>query len=308
MKAQVRYFFSWILANVLIALGFVRKAKQRLQKGDYILSIYFHKPSKEEFESCIKWLKKNSFTFLNVSELEQIAYHDRPFPKGGVIITIDDGWQSNLENIVEVARLYKVPIALFIATEAVEEGTYWWPYVYEARKKGINIPSVNHLKTVPNDERVSTINSIKAEISLPRQAMTIEELKIISMYDIVTIGSHTNSHPILPNLLKEQVYEEVKLSKHKLETWLYKDISFFAYPNGSYSLREIAVVKETNHKLAFTTEAIYLTPEVIKKSFQIPRFGFLENAPFAENICRIMGIWQPLMHKIYRLLSFRNSD
>ena len=47
----------------------------------------------------------------------------------------------------------------------------------------------------------------------------------------------------------------------------------------------------------------------MKDHFTLPRFGFLEGASLAENICRMTGIWQPLMLKLprYRFLKTANK-
>src|SRR5690606_18177485 len=104
MITFTRNSLAWFFSSVLISLGFVTRAKKRALRGDYILSIYFHNPSKEEFENCIKWLAKNKFTFLNDTQLDDIANNRVPFPKGAVFLSVDDGWQSNETNIVEVAK------------------------------------------------------------------------------------------------------------------------------------------------------------------------------------------------------------
>ena len=114
MQWTKRNLGSWFMANLLILGGYIRRAKERAMRGDYILSVYFHKPSKKEFEQCIRWLKKNNFAFLSTHDLADIIDGHLPFPKGGVLLTVDDGWQTNEENMFEVAERYGVPLTVFI--------------------------------------------------------------------------------------------------------------------------------------------------------------------------------------------------
>src|SRR5690606_26052437 len=122
-------------------------------------SIYFHNPSKKEFESIINWLIKKGFHFISLSELKKIIAKDAPFPKGAVLITVDDGWVPNESNVVEVANKYGIPVTIFVATEPIENGGgYWWSYGNEAIRKGLIGQSINDLKRMSNQDRLAVIN------------------------------------------------------------------------------------------------------------------------------------------------------
>lgn len=298
MRLTVRNMFGWAAANLLIMGGFVRRAKKKALNGEYILSVFFHNPSRKEFESCIKWLKKNKFNFLSAYDIDKLIKENLPFPKGGVLLTFDDGWESNVSNVVEIANRYCVPVTIFVSTAPVEEGAYWWSYVQKARVEGLNGNPVEALKEMSNENRLLWMSRFKKEVSLEREAMTIDQLKNIVHSKYVVIGGHTHTHPVLIRCKDEHVFEELKVSKEKLELWTGKEISYFAYPNGDYSTRVVEILKQLNYRLAFTNRRTDLTPEMLKNNYTLPRFGFLEGASFAENICRMVGIWNPSALKI----------
>lgn len=298
MKGSIRNVCSWVIASLLIIFGVVRRAKNRAMKGDFILSVYFHKPTRKEFEACVKWLKKNKFTFLSASDMTSIIQQGLPFPKGAAILTVDDGWQCNETNIVEVANKYQVPVTIFVSTAPVEEGTYWWSYPLQAKSSKIKCTPLEVLKNVTDGERLVEVNKIKEKLTLKREAMTIEQIKKIAESEYITIGGHTHSHPILPNCADEQVYSELAFSKDKLEAWTGKEVSCFSYPNGDYGLREIKTLQDLNYKIAFCSDPKLLTPDSLKSTYLLPRFGFLEGASLAENICRIVGVWKPMTYKM----------
>lgn len=297
MTTSVRNYLGKLLAKTLIYSGVVKKAAQKVQRGDYILSLCFHAPSKAFFESCVTWLSKNGFHFISVCEIERIINEEKPFPKGAVVITIDDGWQSNLDNIVPVAVQNEVPVAIFVSTEVVEKGSgYWWSYIMEARKMGLSKESVEFFKTLDNEDRIKIIEETKSKIQINREALTIDQVREISKNKYVAIGSHSVSHPILPRCSNNESKYEISHSKEIIEEWIEKDVKFFAFPNGDYSNREISFLKKFGYTLAFSTEQKYLTKEKLARRFSLPRFMMVEGASFEENICRIVGVW-PLKPK-----------
>ena len=301
MKHALRYSCTWLLANLLILLGLTKRAQTRCMRGDYISSIYFHKPSLNEFEECVKWLKKRGFKFLSIDNVCQIIELKQPLPHGAVILTVDDGWQSNKSNIADIAEKHQIPVTIFVSTAPVEQGTFWWSYVDAAKEKRLTKLSVEQLKKVPEAKRLKVVNDLKKHIKLPREAMTVIQIQQISASPWVTIGSHTHSHPILNNCTSEQVYLELDLAKKKLENWTKNKVNYFAYPNGDYTEREINILSDLGYKLAFTVRPHYLSSDRLQDRYELPRFEVIENAPFAETVCRMMGIWEPTMHRIRKI-------
>ncbi|GGG12510.1 polysaccharide deacetylase family protein [Pontibacter amylolyticus] len=293
---------KYVVANILMLLGYVERAKIKALRGDHILSLYFHKPSKEEFEKCLKWLRKNGFQFLSTTDLKKIIDRESSFPKGAVVLTVDDGWLSNVDNIVKTAETYQVPVTIFVSTEPIENGAYWWSYLQEAHRQKLTDLPIKTLKQLPNIERLSLINEFKKKTHLQREAMTIAQIQKISSSPWITIGGHTVSHPILTNCSYEQVYNELMISKEKLESWTGKNIDYFAYPNGNYSEREIHILQLQGYKMAFTVNPKHLTPHRLHKEFELPRIEVIESASFPETICRMMGVWEPLMQRLRRVV------
>jgi len=82
-----------------------------------------------------------------------------------------------------------------------------------------------------------------------------KELREMSDSGLITIGSHTMSHPWLPAISvdEKKVYEELALSKDVLEKGTGKKVEYLCYPNGGFNdlIRESA--KKYGYKGAFTT-------------------------------------------------------
>lgn len=292
MTLNSRNILAFLYSHFLILTGKIKKIKKNAANGDFILSVYFHNPSKKLFEFCTKWFLKNGFHFISVDELNQILNNKLPFPKSAVVFTVDDGWKANKDNIGTIAEKYSVPVTIFVSTNPVENNEgYWWSYV----SKGINFidkkDNVSTLKKVPNEYRLEIVEEIKSKIIIKDEALSVDELKEISLNPNITIGSHTISHPILTMCADVFSKNEIQHSKLKIEHWISKDVKYFAFPNGEFSEREINYLKESGYELAFSTVPKYITKDNLPDKYILPRFDILESVSFTENICRMTGAW-----------------
>jgi hypothetical protein len=292
MELSIRNIAAWLLSNYYIFIGKINPVKKSAKNGEIILSVYFHNPSKKLFEGCVKWFLKNGFSIISTEELDSIILNNKPIPPSSVVFTVDDGWKENKDNIVSVAEKYQIPVTIFVTTSPVETGeSYWWTYIQKAFDKKLTNHSVGGLKWVPNEQRMQELERIKPNVPNNRDALTIEEVKTISQSPYITIGSHTVTHPILTMCNDETSKYEIVESKKTLENWIKNPVTFFAYPNGNYTEREINTLKSNGFQMAFTTKPEYVTLNSFKSPFEIPRFDVLENISFAENIIRMTGVW-----------------
>lgn len=292
MKLTNRNILAYLLAHLLILSGRIRNIHRMAQNGDFILSVYFHNPSKALFENTVKWFLKRKYRFISVNELTLILQTQKKFPSSCVVFTVDDGWRENKENIFAVAEKYKIPVTLFATVDPIDkqEG-FWWSYISKAYQKKLIPQTVQKLKTVPNSFRKKTVLHTKQLISIQGEAVTIEDLKEMNHHSSMNIGSHTLSHPILTKCSEELARREIIESKNVLEKWINHPITSFAYPNGNYSTREIDILKENGYEIAFSTQQKYLANHYPINMYAIPRFDVLEEVSFAENICRMTGVW-----------------
>jgi len=67
------------------------------------------------------------------------------------------------------------------------------------------------------------------------------------------IGSHSLTHPLLPDLPDDRVEEEVVSSRRELARQIGGDVPSFCYPNGSYDARTLKAVERAGYECAVTT-------------------------------------------------------
>jgi peptidoglycan/xylan/chitin deacetylase (PgdA/CDA1 family) len=82
-----------------------------------------------------------------------------------------------------------------------------------------------------------------------------KELREMSDSGLITIGSHTKSHPWIPSVStdKEKLWSELAGSKKILEKGLGKNVFFLCYPNGGFNDLAKEAVSSAGYKGAFTT-------------------------------------------------------
>jgi peptidoglycan/xylan/chitin deacetylase (PgdA/CDA1 family) len=131
--------------------------------------------------------------------------------------------------------------------------------------------------------------------------MTIDEVQTITQLPQVTIGNHTLNHPIMPNCTIQEIESEIIEANIFLKEWTNTDVTFFAYPNGAFDGREIPLLSKLGFTIATTTDNRLISPN--DSPYALPRFIAMDEGFLLENICHMLGIWQPFISKIRKSLS-----
>ena len=282
-RKYIRELFGYILVQIYTVSA-------QSHKG--ILSIYFHNPSKALFENILKWLVAKGYKFISVDELQDKIIQKQNNEKL-VFISFDDGWKGNLD-LIESIEKWKVPVVIFIPTDAVKDGNYWWEFsMIEGQQKYSGINKTENFKRLPEDIFNKKIAILKNEFRLERSCITLPELKRLSENEFVTIGSHTVTHPILTNTCFETQMRELRESKRILSKWLQKDIEYLSYPNGDYNKDTIEIAKKCSYKLGFTIKSGLIDSKEVEP-FEIPRNALYDEGGYYENISKLLGIWQKI--------------
>ncbi len=104
------------------------------------------------------------------------------------------------------------------------------------------------------------------------RAVTVEELTALGAGDLVEIGAHTLTHPVLSVLSDVEQEREVRLSKARLESMLNRPVTSFSYPFGTrydYSAATVRAVRRAGFARACANEPGPV--EVEADAFRLPR-------------------------------------
>lgn len=246
------------------------------------LSLYFHNPTPHAFEAIIRWVKKQGYDFVDIPGLLDYMKQGKTDGRKHCIITFDDAWKNNLK-LIPIIEKYNAPITIFAPVKPLVEGNYWWRYVQKVGGMALS----TEVKSYPEEKFNSFIKNLKDTVLIDREAMTLQDLKMISKHPLVNIQCHSYTHPILTNISDSSLDYELRESKRYLENELEKDITVFCYPNGSFSEREEKKVAEL-YECAFST--IQDNPRVEGDVFSIPRYALTDN--YWSNLAKIIGAWK----------------
>ena len=250
-----------------------------------VSSIYFHDPSPDMFEMVLKWYRKHHYRIISLDEL-RVLLETKHNPDGKVaFISFDDGCRSNLQ-LLPICEKFNAPITIFLATEPLKSGNYWWEYVTE--KCGIR--TMLSFKKKPEIDFYTELEKVKQGMNLVRSAMTVSELVLLAKHPLVTIQPHSVNHPILTNLSDVSLKNELRDSKRQLEELTGEAMDVFSYPNGNVGPREIEELKNAGYKYAFTIQPEqFVLSEV--DPFLLPRMCMNTNGGKYENLTKLLGIW-----------------
>jgi len=87
---------------------------------------------------------------------------------------------------------------------------------------------------------------------LLEKVMSAEQLRRLPQ-DIVTLGSHTLTHPFLPNLKREEAVTELMESRLQLENILNRSVTLFSFPFGGFTDELIQLSRQAGYTRVFTT-------------------------------------------------------
>lgn len=256
----------------------------RYQKTMKIISLYYHDPIIEGVEKMIIYYQKRGFRFISVVELLAIMQEGKPLQEKLAFISLDDGWKQNFE-LLPIIEKYHVPVCIFVATEPVLSGNFWWEYVSKFRDKR----ELEEFKKLPYKEFYRQLEEMKSQIKLKRSAMTKEEVIAISHHPLVSIQAHTVNHPILTTQPDDVVEMEMREGKKILEEWIGKEVFAFSYPNGRNTCRESNMARKY-YDIAFTTKQKHI--HIGKDIMLLPRYGLTGQWP--RDLFKAWGLWKVL--------------
>jgi peptidoglycan/xylan/chitin deacetylase (PgdA/CDA1 family) len=202
-----------------------------------------------EIIKTLTWLK-NRFVFLSPDDFCNTN-------KPGMLLTFDDGFANNYEVLLPVLEDFKAPAIFFITLQHVLNPSEW----LTATRK-IALQAWEDLDSIPPVIAHDFYDG-----------MTVTQLRICAEHPLITIGSHTFSHPFLSKLTENEMEYEIIGSKRKLEDLISQPVDYFAYPTGDYDLRAVETVKKAGYKAAFAVDP----NQISEFRFEIPRVSLYDS-------------------------------
>jgi peptidoglycan/xylan/chitin deacetylase (PgdA/CDA1 family) len=220
-----------------------------------------------------------------------------------IVLTFDDGLRNNLTVVYPILRELKAPATFFVCPGLIESGKWLWNHEVRCRLQTLPEQPLRELsrqlQTIGNT--IEEIVEWMKTLDLPKRQRAEEVVRSATpgftptdaqreRYDImtwkelctldpglITIGSHTLSHPILAQLTVDEIEFELRESRRLLEQRLNRAVEYFCYPNGSYDARVYQAVKRI-YRGAVTTESGVVGRSDNTDPHRLPRIPSAESA------------------------------
>ena len=182
-------------------------------------------------------------------------------------ITFDDGLRNNVEVAYPVLRELGLPATFFVCPGLIGSGAWLWNHEARQRLQRLHLApeeveaKIEAMKRLPFAARLAEEKRIRD--ATPDFAPTGEERHEFDLAgwaelealdpSLITIGSHTLTHPILPSLDALHLEREISQSRAVLEEKLQRPVELFAYPNGDVDARSLDCVRR-HYRGAVTVE------------------------------------------------------
>lgn len=192
-----------------------------------------------------------------------------------VAITFDDGFASVITNALPELSRSKIPATIFIPTAYLGRYPGW------INEDG----DPNNLQVI----------------------MTADQLRPLNK-ELVSIGSHSMTHPNLLLINEEDVIKEICESKCELEKITDRDIKVFAFPHGAHNKFLVDLTKKVGYKRVFTIlpKLTFLDAE----EYLIGRVCVSPNDWFLEFKLKVLGSyrWLAAAFALKRCIRFLLSN
>ncbi|MDR1640802.1 MAG: polysaccharide deacetylase family protein [Clostridiales bacterium] len=178
--------------------------------------------SQELFAKHMEYLYTNGYHSVTLEELKSFVFNKTPLPPKSVMITFDDGYESNYLFAYPILKQYGFTSLLFLITGAI------------------------NVQDVPYN---------------PDELDRLSWLQILAAQDVFTYGSHTyNLHYHTDNttaIMKASPTEA--LADFKKSLLRIQDRTIFSYPEGRHNEQIVSMLEHNGITMGFTVKEGYVT-------------------------------------------------
>lgn len=188
--------------------------------------------------------------------------------EGCVALTFDDGYEDNLRVALPALERADVPATVFVVADELGR-EFWWDRLtrlWSSRRGESGSAGFRalhrRLRGSGCEERARALDELASEPPSrgkttetraplgepaavePARCLTPDELRTLAGAGLVEIGSHTRSHPFLPDLVESAQREEIIGARSALEAVIERKVVGMSYPYGGFDGSSLALVEE----------------------------------------------------------------
>lgn len=282
-----------LLASLINLIGIPNLIRRFVGRKKVTVLLY-HDPEPDVFRHHVEYLcsKYNIVAFADV--LRAVDSGDwQALPDYPLVIHIDDGYRRNIE-LLEICAEYGVAPTLFICSHIVGTNRKFWSKLEGGNSKKLRLVENNSLLEKLGEEA----NFTPVTEFEDRQALS--ELEIQRMCQYFDIQSHGRFHFSAVTLSDNELTQELKLSRTRVEELSGRPCVHFSAPYGDYTRREIDAVRAAGYETLRTTKPGWISART--DPYRIPITADVEgDATLAMLTFHLTGIPRLLKRSAYVL-------
>jgi len=263
--------------------------------------------SVELFDRQLSELKDN-FIVQPLSHICDYLRAGKAVPHNSIALTIDDGYDDFYQYAFPILKKHDLPATLYVTADFVDRKLWLWPdkIAYMLKSTGakslihthpdntsrtlslltsadrVSAWSVlnEHCLTIGHEERQQFLDQLAHNLAVtigtepepdyaPMSWSAVRELS----ENGIEIGAHSRTHPVLSNLDRDRLWQEIHGSKIRIEQFISSPVTAFCYPNGR---REDYndLVKQVVIESGFSTATVAFHDKAVWQDlFEIRRYG-----------------------------------
>ena len=300
---------------------------RRLLDDDNPFILVVHKIEKTRVERILKFLSRR-YRFVTpgqfAAELDEGKFDTRH-----CLLTADDGYETQIRVLTEVAGALDIPALFFLSTGLVGSGEYfWWDRLaaavdaaaeagvalrvggrlYSTRTPAARFATRIELVRSQYDRPLKDIDLFvervvgenfgekrKADLPMPPDTRLADWklIKSVAESPLFKIGSHTVTHSFISQLDAVELDRELRESQQTLTRELGEKPQWFCYPYGSAKIGESAArIIGRYYRAAVTSGRGRVGPQTPR--LMLPRIGLEKNDTPSITLAKIQGVWLSL--------------
>ena len=230
-------------------------------------------------EQMILSYRQRGYRFVSLDDFAAQRTRFRlPWQPKRVAISFDDGFSDIYRYAFPLFEKYHIPFAIYLTTAFPDRQIdLWWirlEHILETQAS-VTLPTGEVLSCATTAERqaayASLCDRIYQSTDTPTRAfhtlladaiakdtewsaepylLRWEDLQTMLPSGLLTVGSHTITHPMLAKIPTEQVRSELQGAKERIEEILPIEVRHFSYPHSSYSEQVAEEVQKAGYRTA----------------------------------------------------------
>ena len=172
----------------------------------------------EQFNAQLQSLRTRGFDTITFRDYDQFLQGQGRLPRRPIILTFDDGYEDNYTVAFPLLRNFDYRAVIFAVTHKKRRTNFW-----------------------DTGEPTASL-------------LTSEQMRELN-HSGIEIGSHTITHPRLPQTPVDVVRQELSESRDSLQQILGSEVISFAYPYGALQPAVKSLVEEAGYKFAVAADS-----------------------------------------------------